>query len=490
MVDIRLARSCPLAKEEAVTPTHSRRFSAAATAAALGLAAVLLVPAPASGAEFTGVATEDDLREAINEANANGEADVIHLSGTGFTLTAALPAITSDITILGPTATGFVLDTAGLPHSSAALTISGVGQPEPITVTLAGFGIIDSDGPGETTATYGIQAERVNLTLSDLELTDTALGGLDLDAAPGTSAEITDVTVSGAVLGHGIRVDATGNASVTITRVTSKAGFGGFRIGATEESRVVIEGSTSTLNAEPFGDGGMQLVLDDDAHVEVRGTTIDSNSGQYGGLDARVNGASSLLIEHSTISGNTSSFRVGGIFIDRLNGTGPVELRHSTVTGNTRLNSDTGAGGVVVLGGSLLIEHSIIAGNTHATNAAANNLRIDEDPGNPTTVTAHHSLIESVLATDGATPISPISPIPTTMYAPTAVISGVPAELGPLADNGGPTLTHLPLSTSPVIDAGNAALDPMPAADQRGYERVVGTIDIGAVEYGAEPLPC
>jgi hypothetical protein len=76
---------------------------------------------------------------------------------------------------------------------------------------------------------------------------------------------------------------------------------------------------------------------------------------------------------------------------------------------------------------------------------------------------------------------------------------GVTAEalhLGPLADNGGPTLTHALLPGSVAIDAG-----PVPPAtftgdtwDQRGegYPRVVaGRVDAGAFEVqpAVEPEP-
>lgn len=55
--------------------------------------------------------------------------------------------------------------------------------------------------------------------------------------------------------------------------------------------------------------------------------------------------------------------------------------------------------------------------------------------------------------------------------------------LGPLADNGGPTLTHLPLEDSPAIDDGECVTGL--TADQRGRPRPQGaTCDIGAVEYG------
>ena len=53
--------------------------------------------------------------------------------------------------------------------------------------------------------------------------------------------------------------------------------------------------------------------------------------------------------------------------------------------------------------------------------------------------------------------------------------------LGPLADNGGPTLTHALLAGSPAIDAADAAS--CSATDQRGVARPQGAgCDVGAFE--------
>jgi hypothetical protein len=56
--------------------------------------------------------------------------------------------------------------------------------------------------------------------------------------------------------------------------------------------------------------------------------------------------------------------------------------------------------------------------------------------------------------------------------------------LGPLADNGGPTATELPLPGSPLIDQGGLpATAGCPLLDQRGRPRPSGpACDIGAVE--------
>ena len=54
------------------------------------------------------------------------------------------------------------------------------------------------------------------------------------------------------------------------------------------------------------------------------------------------------------------------------------------------------------------------------------------------------------------------------------------ALLGPLADNGGPTLTHALLAGSPAIDAAGAGA--CPVTDQRGVARDAAC-DVGAFEF-------
>ena len=57
-------------------------------------------------------------------------------------------------------------------------------------------------------------------------------------------------------------------------------------------------------------------------------------------------------------------------------------------------------------------------------------------------------------------------------------------QLGPLADNGGPTPTMAPLATSPAIDDGDPGT--LLNSDQRGFLRPFGDgYDMGAVEYGS-----
>jgi len=84
-------------------------------------------------------------------------------------------------------------------------------------------------------------------------------------------------------------------------------------------------------------------------------------------------------------------------------------------------------------------------------------------------------------------------PNPATSPAAAGLIIADPL-LGPLADNGGPTLTHALLSGSPAIDAAHP--DGCPSVDQRGAPRPVdgngdgvAACDIGSYEAGTAAPP-
>ncbi len=67
--------------------------------------------------------------------------------------------------------------------------------------------------------------------------------------------------------------------------------------------------------------------------------------------------------------------------------------------------------------------------------------------------------------------------------------SPIDAQLGPLGNAGGPTLTMVPANSSPVINAGDPLFTSPPFGDQRQlpYQRVNGIIDMGAVEVQPPP---
>ena len=101
------------------------------------------------------------------------------------------------------------------------------------------------------------------------------------------------------------------------------------------------------------------------------------------------------------------------------------------------------------------LKGSILAGNTGAVSAP--------DCG-------------GALTSQGNNLIGNASGCPITNQQPTDIIGQNP-QLGPLADNGGPTDTHALVPGSPAIDAGPPDAPP---TDQRGVPR---SSDIGAYEY-------
>jgi hypothetical protein len=172
-------------------------------------------------------------------------------------------------------------------------------------------------------------------------------------------------------------------------------------------------------------------------------------------------GANGFTIRNTTITGNTASGRGGGLSLNHTSSA--FTITNSTITGNTAFTQ--GGGGIAVNDpmAVLNLESTVIAQDTGA-NAP--------DILSQGQVNAKTCFIG---VTDGMT-----------MLNPTSCVTGnlmVPADprLGPLANNGGPTPTQLPLPGSPVRNLGSnpASL----TTDQRGLPRTVETYtDIGAVE--------
>ncbi len=225
---------------------------------------------------------------------------------------------------------------------------------------------------------------------------------------------------------------------------------------------------------------------------------ISSNDAlQGGGIHARIG---TLTIEHSTITNNISSrspARVGGgIFADTLS-----NLR---ISGSTFVNNDGAfAGGAVFLlsVGTAWFENSTFTGNTASTGSAILTQGTSDLGLSNVTVTRNQTssgqALQSRITASGLTIANSIiagnnngsdlgSDFFTTTLLGQNILTGDPM-LGPLADNGGPTKTHMPLPGSPAVDAGVDAVSVDSAGnpllyDQRGRSRRSGTVDIGAVE--------
>jgi hypothetical protein len=205
----------------------------------------------------------------------------------------------------------------------------------------------------------------------------------------------------------------------------------------------------------------------------VVNSTFSGNTGVLGG--GIYKGGYPLVVINSTLSGNNSTASGGGLYA----ASGDTGLFNVTITQNMA-NSDNfagGEGGGVANGGSgnLTFVNSIIAHNfVIITMHPFPQLNNDDCAG--TIISQGHNLL---YARDAG-------------YC-TVIGSYGPDDplLGPLQDNGGPTLTHALLPGSPAINGGNPGgctdnVGALITTDQRGHPRPTpgsGLCDIGAFEF-------
>lgn len=297
---------------------------------------------------------------------------------------------------------------------------------------------------------------------------------------------------------------------VTLEALTVRGGVGGIQVRA---GTVQINDARITDNIREIGGGGGVFVASG-ATVRVRRTTIDGNVGAGAGSGGAggIANVGTLLVRESLIGGNpvasrdevgpgtgNGSNRTGGIW----NAPGAIlSLTNTTVSGNVGDARDAATGGIVNNGFAFLNNVTLtnnkgrgnvlgsfrgggLLSGSGATTVVQNTIIANNDGrGGPhdcagaLSSTSRYNLIGS---TTGCTlPPREMPPNPDTF-----ILNQSP-QLGPLADNGGPTRTHLPATTSPVIDAGSPfppggpAANACEATDQRGIPRLL--CDMGAVE--------
>jgi hypothetical protein len=204
---------------------------------------------------------------------------------------------------------------------------------------------------------------------------------------------------------------------------------------------VTAAGSTAMGSGGGIKNVSGELLLD--------GCTIADNIARKKGGGIKNCCLGRLTMINCTVSGNACTS--GGVHLN-----GPALIDHCTIAFNTAPFS-YGAG--LFVNSPSVIRHSIIAGNTRGD-------VIVESGGDG----APAEFID-VWIGDGRTALG--------------AFAGDP-HLGPLANNGGPTWTHLLLRESAAIDAA-VADEESPLIDQRGFPRPCGRgADLGAVEVDPE----
>ena len=303
-------------------------------------------------------------------------------------------------------------------------------------------------------------------TLSETSLVDSVVD--DNEAQDGGAGSISSATyleivgssVSGnrAAAAAGLRL--TGPQSVSIAESVFGDNLATVDIGAmivSNSAEFEMDSTSVTANSAP-AHGGMWLLDVPDATISR--STISANTttaGSGGGIVVEGSPPDALTLDRSTVSGNHAAFHGGGIHSVLVD----VDVSFSTIVDNTA--GQTGGGISADLATDVTLDHSILASNSA--------------PLAPDTTGPLHfdwSLVgdtTDAALIGGADNLAPSDPM-----------------LGPLQDNGGPTLTHLPDAASPVVDVDDRFLLTAPF-DQRFRSRPVGAFDIGAVEVQPDDHP-
>ena len=332
-----------------------------------------------------------------------------------------------------------------------------------------GMGVQTTDGTG------------VNLLISGSKFTNNTGEGFG-----------TDINLGGGK-GGGVYLSTKGPSVVNITGTEFRAnrviqGYNEFGGGIYVESRGGFTGLWDRLtvadNTAAFGNG---IYLSAQASgltaVDIKYSTISNNmpnfaGGAGGGISVIGQDSSNLTVNflNTTISGNRNSNGGGAYIVEAAsNNHVTANFNFCTVVNNQVESSLNSAGISTFLGptSSANLKNTIVANTTIISS------------GNPAP-----DIVNKVASQD----YNLVENDNSSTFMPAAHDTiGADPQLGPLADNGGPTLTHRPANNSPAVNAiplgQNGCGDVENRFDQRLFARPNdGTsCDKGAVELNSGP---
>lgn len=404
---------------------------------------------PTTGACSDSLANDCSIHDAVAASNASGGPDQILFdfdfsAPEDILLGSAIPEIEGEVAITGPGSDQLEID--GDDTFQILLVAAVTGDLTLSGVTLDN-GFLVTDVYGST----GGGAIRI--------------GGLG-------SAKLDDVAVtrSSAANGGAILVSALGALEVSDSRfanneVDYQYGLGG-AISASSQTEVTVESSSFEANSVDEGSGGAISAAGD---LTIRDSSFTGNSGGVYTSGSAVRGqGDNTVISGSTFSGAPAD---SGVVIS-IFGNGSIE--NSTISGNA---ADSPAVRAVSSDSAeeVTIDSTTISGNAGVELEQALDIQVsvensiiadvgDSDPDLVGTFTARDSLI--------------FDPGLALINGGSSTITGEDPLLGPLADNGGPTLTMAIPPASPALNAGDTDL----TVDQRGVARPKGADDIGSYE--------
>jgi len=318
-----------------------------------------------------------------------------------------------------------------------------------------------------------------------------ASSGDSIMVAPATYTENLTISINLKILGANASttiVDGGGKgtvvtisrAGVTLSELTIRNGSAYYGGGIRNAGKLVINDSTISGNSATDFGGGIYTV--DGTQTTLNNTTISGNTAKEGGGIAN---KGTLTINRSTISANESHscsrklcIGFGGGVINF--GQGTLTLNNSTLSGNTSVS-----GGGIFNYGTVTINNSTISGNSAAVGAIVGGSVILQN-----SIVANSSGGPNCFGTMTSNGYNLSSDNSCNFNGP-GDLNNTDPMLGSLASNGGPTQTMALLPGSPAIDAGNPngctdGKGNLLKTDQRGFPRPdkedTSGCDMGAFE--------
>ena len=426
----------------------------------IALLAATVIGLPGLGAATITVTNGNDngpgsLRQALADA-VNG--DTVNfdssLNGQLITLTSSQLLVNKSITITGPGREQLWIrrsDALGTPEFRLFYISSGN------TVTISGLNM--TGGKATSDVGGGIYNDQNNtLTLSNCVMggNSAAMGGaiFNRNAMLIINDSAIDFNVGdsggGCIYNSGV---SSGNATLTINNSVVSNGW-----------------ATSGLGGGIYNDGGFS----GSATLTIANSIVMSNSAVLGGgiyNDGAVSGNAALTVSNTTFSINNATNNGGGICNDGISGNARLTVTNCTFSGNRA----TTGGGIYSDGRNVGVATVRIGNTILHVGPAGGGANLFNNSGTVTSLGYN-------LSSDNSS----------TYLNATGDQNSTDPLLGPIQDNGGPTLTYELLSGSPAINAGDPNFTPPPDYDQRGpgYPRILNNrVDIGAFEALATPTP-
>jgi uncharacterized repeat protein (TIGR01451 family) len=358
------------------------------------MAWVLLCPPTAQTATITVTNNNDSgagsLRQAITDANANGDLSNVIDFAANYTITLNEPALTV----------------------TKDLTVTGLGAANTVI----------QGAPGRITRLLEFVASGASLT--GITVQNGAAGGIYVDASSA-------VSFSGVTL-----------------RSNTTAGNGGgiFNDGSIDLVNCLVIGN------QAFNGGGIYQSPTGWATIDTTtvGTAISPNQATGTGTGGGIHNVGSLMIQRSLLAGNQSAVDGGGIYNNGYLAATSVTFSANSAAGLGGALRNLHAVTDPVFGPEVILQFVTLNGNTASAGGGINNTGViglqstilaDNTDGNcaGTAVTSLGSNLDS-LNTCGLSNAGDLVNLDPGLLA--------------LADNGGPTFTHALSQASPAINAG------------------------------------